>query len=161
MRKDADTASNSDPPPELPLGWCWAKVSEVGEVKLGRQRSPEHHNGPYMRPYLRVANVFEDRIDLSDVLEMNLTPEEYETYQLKHGDILLNEGQSLEPVGRPALYRDEIPGACFQNPLVRFRAGEAINPHFALLIFRHYLHAKRFQKLARWTVNIRPVPGGV
>ncbi len=43
-----------------------------------------------MRPYLRVANVYEDRIDLSDVMEMNFTPEEFETYKLKHGDILLN-----------------------------------------------------------------------
>jgi type I restriction enzyme S subunit len=113
-----------------------------------------------MRPYLRVANIFEDRIDLSDVLEMNFSPDEYKVYELKFGDILLNEGQSLELVGRPAMYRDELPGACFQNTLVRFRAGEAILPRFALLIFRHYLHAKRFQKIARWTVNIAHLGGG-
>ena len=140
--------------PTLPSGWAWAKVHEVGEVKLGRQRSPEHHNGPHMRPYLRVANVYEDRIDLSDVMKMNFTPQEFETYQLRHGDILLNEGQSLEWVGRPAMYRDDLPGACFQNTLVRFRAGPAVIPAFALLIFRHYLHSQRFQKIAKWTVNI-------
>lgn len=140
--------------PPLPLGWAWAKVDEVGEVKLGRQRSPEHHTGTHMRPYLRVANVYEDRIDLSSVLEMNFTPQEFETYQLRAGDILLNEGQSLELVGRPALYRDELPGACFQNTLVRFRTGPALEPRFALAVFRYYLHSKRFQKLARWTVNI-------
>ena len=70
MNNEADNSNDSSYLPALPLGWCWTKVSEVGEVKLGRQRSPEHHNGPHMRPYLRVANVFEDRIDLSDVLEM-------------------------------------------------------------------------------------------
>ncbi len=140
--------------PTLPKGWTWAKVHEVGEVKLGRQRSPEHHHGPHMRPYLRVANVYEDRIDLSDVLEMNFTPEEYKTYRLQHGDILLNEGQSLEWVGRPAMYRDELPGSCFQNTLVRFRPGPAVLPAFALLIFRHYLHSQRFQRIAKWTVNI-------
>ena len=63
--------------PDLPGGWCWSTVSEIGEVKLGRQRSPEHHTGTHMRPYLRVANVYEDRLDLSDVMEMNFTPEEY------------------------------------------------------------------------------------
>jgi type I restriction enzyme S subunit len=107
-----------------------------------------------MRPYLRVANVFEDRIDLSDVLEMNFTPQEYETYRLQHGDILLNEGQSLELVGRPAMYRGELPGSCFQNTLVRFRPGQCVLPSFALLIFRYYLHSQRFQKIAKWTVNI-------
>ncbi len=140
--------------PSLPAGWSWAKVREVGEVKLGRQRSPEHHHGKHMRPYLRVANVYEDRIDLSDVLEIKLTPEEYETYQLRHGDILLNEGQSLEWVGRPAMYKDDLPGACFQNTLVRFRPGPHLLPSFALLVFRYYLHSRRFQKIAKWTVNI-------
>jgi type I restriction enzyme S subunit len=140
--------------PELPRRWCWTRVSQAGEVKLGRQRSPEHHHGPHMRPYLRVANVFENRIDTSDVLQMNFTPDEYEVYRLKHGDILLNEGQSLHLVGRPAMYRDEVPGACFQNTLVRFRAAPGLVPEFALYVFLAYLHNKRFQKIARWTVNI-------
>src|SRR5207248_2549832 len=58
----------------LPEGWAWARMDEVGDVTLGRQRAPQHHHGPHMRPYLRVANVFEDRLDLSDVQEMNFTP---------------------------------------------------------------------------------------
>lgn len=69
-----------------------------------------------MRPYLRVANVFEDRIDTSSVMEMNFTQEEFETYRLEDGDVLLNEGQSLHLVGRPAIYRGEVPGACSQTP---------------------------------------------
>lgn len=40
-----------------------ATVADAGSVSLGLQRSPKRHFGPNMRPYLRVANVFEDRID--------------------------------------------------------------------------------------------------
>ncbi|AER56653.1 Restriction endonuclease S subunits-like protein [Pseudoxanthomonas spadix BD-a59] len=138
----------------MPLGWVWARIDQVGEVRLGRQRSPEHHHGEHIRPYLRVANVFEDRIDTSDVLEMNFTPEEYPVYVLEQGDILLNEGQSPELVGRPAMFRDELPGACFQNTLIRFRAGPAVDPEFALLVFRHYLHSGQFRKIARGSTNI-------
>ncbi len=145
-----DTANLS----KLPEGWCWATVEQVGEVQLGRQRSPQHHTGEHMRPYLRVANVFEDRIDLTDVLEMNFTPKEFVTYELKHGDILLNEGQSLELVGRPAMYRGELPGSCFQNTLVRFRVCSGVLPEFALIVYRACLHNRRFQKIAKWTVNI-------
>ena len=141
-------------PSDLPSGWRLAPVREVGEVRLGRQRSPASHNGPDMRPYLRVANVFEDRIDLSDVKEMNFTPEEAEIYALEPGDILLNEGQSLELVGRPAMYRGELPGACFQNTLVRFRAGPEVDPEFALLVFLHYLRAGEFRRIARGSTNI-------
>ena len=69
----------------LPPDWKWLKVSDAGEVKLGRQRSPQHHLGEHMRPYLHVANVYEDRIDLRSVLEMNFSPEEYETFHLRDG----------------------------------------------------------------------------
>jgi type I restriction enzyme S subunit len=140
--------------PELPVGWTWAKVGEVGELRLGRQRSPEHHTGRHMRAYLRVANVFEDRIDTTDILEMNFTPKEFDLFELRWGDILLNEGQSLELVGRAAMYKDELPGACFQNTLIRFRAEAGINPSYALLVFRHYLHSNRFQQIAKWSTNI-------
>jgi len=55
----------------LPESWEWCRMEEVGEVRLGRQRAPKHHQGLHMRPYLRVQNVFEDRLDLSDVMTMN------------------------------------------------------------------------------------------
>jgi len=146
--------------PALPAGWAWVRVEDAGTVTLGRQRSPQHHNGPHMRPYLRVANVFEDRIDTTDAMEMNFTPGEYETYGLKYGDILLNEGQSLEWLGRPAMFRDEIPGACFQNTLVRFRAGAAVDPRYALIVFRSYMRDGTFRRVARWTVNIAHLGAG-
>lgn len=146
--------------PNLPEGWCWATVQQVGSVQLGRQRAPQHHIGPHMRPYLRVANVFEDRIDLSDVMEMNFTPQEFETFRLSHGDILLNEGQSMELVGRPAMYRDEMPGACFTNSLVRFRVYDGVDTDYALKVFLAYLKSGRFQKIATITVNIAHLGAG-
>jgi type I restriction enzyme S subunit len=139
---------------QLPPGWRLARVENVGEVRLGRQRAPRHQHGTHMRPYLRVANVFEDRIETSDILRMNFEPEEFAIYALKFGDILLNEGQSPELVGRPAIYRGEVPGACFQNTLIRFRAGPSVDPEYALVIFRHFLHAGVFRQIARWSTNI-------
>ena len=146
--------------PELPRGWCWTSVEQVGMVQLGRQRAPQHHQGSNMRPYLRVANVFEDRIDTSDVMRMNFTPAEYETYRLEYGDILLNEGQSPELLGRPAMYRDEVPGACFQNTLIRFRATGAVHRNYALTVFLHYLHSGRFAKESTITTNIAHLSAG-
>jgi len=146
--------------PELPSSWTWTGVEQTGEVKLGRQRSPKQMTGDHIRPYLRVANVYEARIDTSDVNEMNFTPAEFKIYELKYGDILLNEGQSLEWVGRPAMYRDEIEGCCFQNTLVRYRAHKSVLPSYALTVFRSYLHRGRFQKIAKWTNNIAHLGAG-
>ncbi len=107
-----------------------------------------------MVPYLRVANVFENRIDLDDVKEMNFNPQEQATYLLKPGDILLNEGQSPHLVGRPAMYRGERAPCFFQNTLVRFRAGPRVLPGWALLVFRSQLHSRRYMRFATITTNI-------
>jgi type I restriction enzyme S subunit len=146
--------------PVLPDGWAWATVKDVGAVQLGRQRAPQHHTGENMRPYLRVANVFEDRIDFSDVKEMNFTPDEFKTYELKPGDILLNEGQTPDLLGRPAIWRGEFEGYCFQNTLIRFQVRAPMNAEFCLLVFRHYLHAKRFKKESQITTNIAHLSSG-
>jgi type I restriction enzyme S subunit len=138
----------------LPSGWRWVRVDEAGEVRLGRQRSPDREYGDHPFPYLRVANVFEDRIDTSDVRSMNFTPKEQEIYRLRSGDLLLNEGQSPELVGRPAMYKGEPKAVCFQNTLIRFRSADFVNPQFALLVFRHYLRAGHFKRAARWSTNI-------
>ncbi len=145
---------------EIPAGWNWVRVDQAGEVQLGRQRSPKDHSGPHMHPYLRVANVFEDRIDTGDVMAMNFSPEEFKRFRLESGDVLLNEGQSLDLVGRPAIYRGEVPGACFQNTLVRFRATARVLPEFALLVFRAYLQTGRFSRIASWTTNIAHLGAG-
>jgi Type I restriction modification DNA specificity domain len=139
---------------ENPPGWAWTTIGKAGEVMLGKMREPRRHKGPNMRPYLRVANVFEARIDVSDVHEMHFSKREAETYAVRRGDILLNEGQSPELVGRPAMFNDEIPKACFQNTLLRFRAGTAVSADFALIVFRHYLHSGEFKKVAQWSTNI-------
>jgi type I restriction enzyme S subunit len=140
--------------PELPEGWVWANYEQVGQLNLGRQRAPKYHTGPNMRPYLRVQNVFEDRIDLSDVMEMDFPPSDFEKYQLTPGDLLLNEGQSPELLGRPAIYRGELPGVCFTNTLIRFRAAEGVCVEFALLVCRHNMRAGRFVDEGTITTNI-------
>jgi type I restriction enzyme S subunit len=140
--------------PSSPEGWAWATYEQVGRLQLGRQRAPKYHRGPNMRPYLRVQNVFEDRIDLSDVMEMDFPPDDFERYRLTSGDLLLNEGQSPELLGRPAIYRDELPGGCFTNTLIRFRAIDGIAVEFALIVSRHYMHSGRFVDEGTITTNI-------
>ncbi|MEU8668151.1 restriction endonuclease subunit S [Streptomyces anulatus] len=140
-------------PDEVPRSWISVTVEQAGTVELGRARHPDWHHGPEMRPYLRVANVFEDRIDTSDVMEMDFSGI-FEKYRLHPGDVLLNEGQSPHLVGRPALYRGEPPNVAFTNSLLRFKANSNVMPEWALMVFRRHLHARRFMKEVRITTNI-------
>lgn len=147
-------------PEEYPDRWKQVTVGEAGEVVLGRQRSPKYHLGPNMRPYLRVANVFEDRIDTSDVMSMHFGDDEFSRFLLRSGDILLNEGQSPHLLGRPAMYRGDPPNVAFTNSLLRFRAGPYVLPSWALLVFRRHLHAKRFMRESKITTNIAHLSAG-
>ncbi|WP_074436879.1 restriction endonuclease subunit S [Tessaracoccus massiliensis] len=137
-----------------PKDWITATVGDAGRVELGRQRHPDCHSGPNMRPYLRVANVFEDRIDSSDLMEMHWPGDSFERFELRPGDILLNEGQSPQFLGRPALYAGEPANVAFTNSLIRFRARADVLPEFALLVFRRHMHAGRFMRESRITTNI-------
>ena len=141
-------------PADLPSGWQLSTVADAGSTGLGRQRSPKYHSGPNMKPYLRVANVFEDRIDTSDVMEMHFDEDDFEKYRLKTGDVLLNEGQSPEWLGRPAIYRGDPPEVAFTNSLIRFIPGDGVTSEWAQLVFRRHMHAGRFMKESRITTNI-------
>ncbi len=138
----------------IPKEWMPCGVDEVGSVQLGRQRSPKHQSGRFTTPYLRVANVFDGFIDYSDVLEMDFTPTEKETYSLLPGDVLLNEGQSLELVGRSAIYTGEPGRFCFQNTLIRFRAYYPNDLRFCRSLFKRYLDTGRFMTIARQTTSV-------
>lgn len=141
--------------PTLGANDCqWVTVGKAGRVDLGRQRHPDWHTGQHMRPYLRVANVFEDRIDLGDVMEMDFPSEVFERFKVNPGDILLNEGQSPQYLGRPAMYRGDPDKYAFTNSLIRFRARPDVLPEWALLVFRRHMHARRFIQEVRITTNI-------
>ncbi len=132
--------------PDLPEGWVWATLSSIGEVRLGRQRSPKRATGPNMRPYLRAANITWDGLNLADVKKMDFNPREYETYKLRRGDILLAEASgSADEVGKPAVWDDQIDGCCFQNTLIRVRAFPEVVPY----LYFHLLSEARSGALGR------------
>lgn len=155
----------------LPAGWVTARLDQVAEIKLGRQRSPKNHTGDRMRPYLRAANVNWAGLDLSDVKEMNFTEEESQIFELRPGDIVVGEASgSRSQVGKPALWRGEISGCCFQNTLLRVRTHGPL-PEYLLYLLRadalsgrlgdaargvgiHHLGAAR---MSSWVVPLPPL----
>lgn len=143
--------------------WTWPheQARNLGNIQLGRQRSPKYQTGLWTRPYMRVANVHSNHIDVSDVsdvsdvLSMDFGPEDFKSYALEYGDILLNEGQSTELVGRPAMWRNEIENCCFQNTLLRFQPDRSrLDPTFALHVFLELFRHGRFARLSSKTSSV-------
>ncbi len=134
--------------PELPKSWAWATVEQLGNVQLGRQRSPTKVGRANPTPYIRAANITEDGIDLSDVLEMEFSEAEKETFSLKVGDVLLTEASgSPEHVGRPAIWKQSEGLYCFQNTVVRF-SPRGISSEYAFYSFLAMQKLGVFSKLS-------------
>ena len=133
--------------------WPRVRVGDVGEVLGGKQKVLAAAPGT-PRPYLRVANVFDGHIDHSDVLAMPFTDIEFTRFVLQPGDVLLNEGQSLELVGRAARYDGPSDTYAYQNSLIRFRPGPECDPHFAEALFRHLQQSGAFMAVAARTTSI-------
>ena len=79
-------------------------------------------------PYLRVANVQNGYLVLSEIKTIKLRPDEKEKYLLKYGDVLYTEGGDRDKLGRGTVWRDEIPDCVHQNHIFKAR----INPHKAI-----------------------------
>jgi type I restriction enzyme S subunit len=134
---------------ELPRSWTLQPLTDIAEVRLGRQRAPKNHSGDRMRPYLRAANVGWKGLLLDDVKTMNFTDAEMDTYRLVPGDLLLGEASgSPGEVGKPALWTGELEECAFQNTLIRVRAHGA-EPRFLLHYFRFLALTGRFVEHSR------------
>ena len=134
--------------PQLPEGWCWANIEQLGNVQLGRQRSPKNRSKDYPTKYIRAANIKHDGIDVGDMLDMEFTPAELERYRMMKGDLVVSEASgSPEHVGKPAIWNDEIPDCCFQNTVIRLRP-DGISSKYILTQLKNCYTNKIFAKLA-------------
>lgn len=133
--------------------WETRRVDEWGGVLAGKALAVDAPG--QQRPYLRTKNVLDGEIDLSDVLMMPMTDAEFRRFEVLDGDVLLNEGQSLELVGRASIYRGELGQRCaMQNQLLRFRALPSTCPEFAAQAFRQCQKDGTFARIATQTTSV-------
>ena len=133
----------------IPSGWLWLTAESVGMVQLGRQRSPRNRSKNYPTKYIRAANIKEYGLDLNDVLDMDFRPHELSVYRLEKDDLLLSEASgSASQVGKPAIWRDQIPNCCFQNTVIRHQPYCRDFAAYLLWLYRFYYASCTFAQVA-------------
>jgi type I restriction enzyme S subunit len=120
-------------------------------VQLGKAISERARTGDSPIPYLRNANVQWNRLDLDDVANMAFSEPERTKFALRYGDILACEARH---VGKSAIWREEIPGAGYQNALHRIRAIGDDHPEYLLHCMYYLSITGRF--IARTGVTTIP-----
>ena len=112
--------------------WPRQRLGDVGEIGSGITLGPGRTSSSgRLVPYLRVANVKDGRLDLSDVREVPATETEINKCRLRYGDLLLTEGGDPDKLGRGTLWEEQLPECIHQNHIYRVRFDAAVlSPQF-------------------------------
>src|SRR3989304_1770266 len=87
--KENSEPINIDDLIEIPKTWIWERLVNIAHIQGGVTKGRKFKNRKtVMLPYLRVANVQDGFLDLSEIKEIEALPEDIEKYKLEDGDIL-------------------------------------------------------------------------
>lgn len=110
-------------------------------------------------PVLRMGNMGDGGLDFSNLVYIDLDPEEFESFRLQKGDILLNRTNSRDLVGKISIFDRDL--ECITGSyIVSFRLDEnRIDPWFCNLMLNTQMQQSRIKLLATPSVsqaNINP-----
>lgn len=98
------------------------EIAEIsGGITKGRDLSQQK---TITLPYLRVANVQNGYLDLSQMKDIEVKLNEVDKYLLQEGDVLYTEGGDRDKLGRGTVWKNEIPRCVHQNHVFKARLNQ-------------------------------------
>ena len=142
--------------------WETHELVECFEIVSGIQKTPARSPRHNPIPYLAVANVYRNKIDLSDIRYFEVTPEEIEKLKLQDKDILIVEGNgSGKEIGRCAMWHNELPLCVHQNHIIRIRnKSPKILPEYVLYYLNSETGKSVMQERAKTTAGLFNLSAG-
>ena len=139
---------------------CWEVVS-LGEIlKTTTYGTNVSLDGKGRVPILRMNNLQDGKVDLSDVRRADLADKALRDLNLVSGDILFNRTNSLDLVGKVAIVRNLPQPISFASYLVRLRVQEVrANPFWLSVMLSSSSYQSRIRRFATPGVsqaNINP-----
>ena len=114
----------------------------VTDVRYGTSK-PAVEGGKY--PYIRMNNLTLDgKLDLNDLKYIDIPDDEIDKCVVKKGDVLFNRTNSLELVGKTALF-DQSQNMVIAGYIIRVRLNKQILPE----IFVEYMNLKALKNILR------------
>lgn len=142
----------------LPDTWSWIRLDNIAFIKGGITKDGKRivENGRLV-PYLRVANVQNGYLDLTEMKCIEADEIEIINLSLKMGDILFTEGGDRDKLGRGWIWQDEIPECIYQNHIfrARFYLDEISSKYVSWFGNTH--SQKYFMKKGKQTTNLASI----
>jgi type I restriction enzyme S subunit len=109
---------------EVPQHWEVKPLKRVAEIQTGLAKGKEvEPEGSVEVPFLRVANVQDNFLDLENVHMITIQESSLSRYLLRPGDVLMNEGGDFDKLGRGCIWDGMI------NPCIHQNHVFAVRPH--------------------------------
>lgn len=146
---------------ELPEGWAWSLLGEVSKVSGGLTKNSKRQFLELKLPFLRVANVYFNYLNLDDIHTIGISENEIERVRLKKDDLLFVEGNgSIEQIGRVALWNGLIENCVHQNHLIKARFSNQVVPKYALYFFCSIIGRNKIKEQANSTSGLHTLSLG-
>jgi len=145
-------------PATNPKGWPVQSLNEIADIGSGLTKGRKFNGTPTEpTPYLRVANVQADRLDLTEIKMIDATDDDRVRCRLLPGDLLMTEGGDLDKLGRCAMWRGEIDLCLHQNHIFRVRMGRSVIPDYARAFMQSEAARGYFLRVAKRTTGIASI----
>ncbi|MCX6064144.1 MAG: restriction endonuclease subunit S [Chloroflexi bacterium] len=128
--------------------WPKKQIREFADVAYGLTVDSTRRNLATEKPYLRVANVWRNSFDFSEIKNIGADDRDEKRYRLLVNDVLVVEGHAnVDEIGRAALWEGQLEGCLHQNHILRIRVrnDKEIQPKF-LLTFINSPTGKNYMK---------------
>ncbi len=115
----------------IPEDWAVRPLKVIAEIRSGiAKNSNTTVSNPILVHYLRVANVQDGFLDLSEMSQIQVSRTDTKRYRVLPGDVLMNEGGDLDKLGRGAMWRGEYSPCIHQNHVFVVRCGSTLSPEY-------------------------------
>jgi type I restriction enzyme S subunit len=141
------------------MDWSIKTLGEIAYICSGVTKGRKFKNVKTVNvQYMRVANVQDGRIDLTEIKEIEVLPNDVEKYRLLNGDILLTEGGDPDKLGRGGIWKGLIDDCIHQNHIFRVRLNiEESIPEYISAQIGSSRGKKYFLKSAKQTTGIATI----
>lgn len=121
----------------IPQSWLVTTLGRCASVRSGITLGKTYPTEKELVnvPYLRVANVQNGYIDISDLAKLSVTQEEAEKYQLPTGCVLMTEGGDRDKLGRGCVWDGQVSPCIHQNHIFAV----TVNPQILSNFYLEYL----------------------
>jgi type I restriction enzyme S subunit len=143
----------------IPKEWDIHPLSELAQVGSGVTLGREVQGASVVEmPYLRVANVQDGYIDLSEIKTVRVLRSELPSYLLQEGDVLMTEGGDFDKLGRGTVWRGQISPCLHQNHIFRVRPNRnLLLPDFLASVSASHIGKKYFLRSSKQTTNLASI----